>query len=680
MASNPLPIDNELISMLDRFRQEALLGSVPALQELTSAYGRLYTSLELRLEVILNRIWNNGGDVVSQAYVSSQLRELTAEIETELTRYQAYLQTVIDNEIEKNLKLGGGQSAELLKRFAGGVDLTLLNLGDPSVLNTMIGLLSWRGTVFAQVQKLAGYYAPLVRDIMVEAIALGYGPGKTAGLIAPFLKKIKDQFKTAMARPYADALRMTRTAQLWAAREATRQNYRASEIVTGWIWFARLDNRVCMSCVSLHGTVHTLDEILNDHWNGRCLVPGTMVSSPSITAFVSRRYDGEVISIRTESGKFLTVTPNHPVLTEFGWMPARLLQKGYKIVSDGGGDGATFGVNPNENHMPTVIEDIPAALGMERFAFVPSSTKNFHGDGMDADIHVIWTNGLLGNEIDPTIGQPVAEKFFSSRDAKPGLLAGPGYLRSMFGGMLEPSGEGLYYFDPLRFHTCGNFGHHEPVGVGLVTQFDTMINESSVNRSSRHAVPIGQSIDRFAGGVSGDSFIDGNREVEVLDHLLGDFPAGDLVPLGPISQHSLSLEFIRETLRTDVMRGGASLDAFQFDNIIMDGILDVSVGRFSGHVYNLQTKEGWYNSNGIITHNCAMLPIVRGEASQVKSGEEWFAALPPAQQKKLMGPGRYEAWMAGKFSFDQLSVEVEDPTYSTMRVEASLKSLIGDEK
>jgi hypothetical protein len=271
MASNPLPTDNELIATLERFRREALRGSVPALQELTSAYEKLYTRLELLLDVALNRIWNNGGDIASQTFISRELRELMAGIEEELTRYQAYLQTVIDNEIDKSLRLGGTQSAEILRQMTGGAaNLTLINFNNPGVLNTMIELLSWRSGVFAQVQKLAGYYAPLVRDIMIEAIALGYGPARTAGLIAPFLKKIKDKFKLEMARPYADALRMTRTAQLWAAREATRQNYRASDIVTGWVWWAQLDQRTCMACVALHGTVHTLDEILNDHYSGRC--------------------------------------------------------------------------------------------------------------------------------------------------------------------------------------------------------------------------------------------------------------------------------------------------------------------------------------------------------------------------------------------------------------------------
>lgn len=281
MANNPLPTETELLAMLDRFRREAERAELPVLQELTDAFSRLYSRLELRLDVALNKIWNNGGDIISRTFIERQLADLAAEIEAELDKYQAYLETVIDSAIEKQIILGGQQSGQLLKAMTGGANLNLLNFKQTDVLNTMIGLLSWRGTLFEQVQKLSGFYAPLVKDVMVEAVALGYGPRKTAGMIAPFLKEIKDKFQVTMARPYADAVRMTRTAQLWAAREATRQNYLASNIVTGWVWWAKLDAVTCMACVALHGTEHAKEEILDDHWSGRCaMVPIVLGENP----------------------------------------------------------------------------------------------------------------------------------------------------------------------------------------------------------------------------------------------------------------------------------------------------------------------------------------------------------------------------------------------------------------
>jgi hypothetical protein len=67
------------------------------------------------------------------------------------------------------------------------------------------------------------------------------------------------------------ALRTARTAQIWSYREATRANYIANQdVVKGWIWFAALDSETCAACVAEHGTEHGLDEVLDDHYNGRC--------------------------------------------------------------------------------------------------------------------------------------------------------------------------------------------------------------------------------------------------------------------------------------------------------------------------------------------------------------------------------------------------------------------------
>jgi hypothetical protein len=62
-----------------------------------------------------------------------------------------------------------------------------------------------------------------------------------------------------------------RTAQLWTYRESTRLNYiNNSNVVDGWIWFAQLDGRVCLSCANQHGRQYPLTSVLNDHHNGRC--------------------------------------------------------------------------------------------------------------------------------------------------------------------------------------------------------------------------------------------------------------------------------------------------------------------------------------------------------------------------------------------------------------------------
>jgi SPP1 gp7 family putative phage head morphogenesis protein len=84
-------------------------------------------------------------------------------------------------------------------------------------------------------------------------------------------------------------------------------------------------------------------------------------------------------------------------------------------------------------------------------------------------------------------------------------------------------------------------------------------------------------------------------------------------------------------------------------------------------------------------HNCrcTMIPIVPLAAQlgikppDVPPGEELFKGLSEAEQRRLMGPGMYDAWREGRFSFSDLSVPYEDKIYGTMSRVATLKELVG---
>jgi hypothetical protein len=73
---------------------------------------------------------------------------------------------------------------------------------------------------------------------------------------------------------------MARTAQAYSYRGASHALYRANDdIVEGWVWIAALDARVCLSCISQHGTFHRNDETLNDHHRGRCTAAARVVGT-----------------------------------------------------------------------------------------------------------------------------------------------------------------------------------------------------------------------------------------------------------------------------------------------------------------------------------------------------------------------------------------------------------------
>jgi len=101
-------------------------------------------------------------------------------------------------------------------------------------------------------------------------------------------------------------------------------------------------------------------------------------------------------------------------------------------------------------------------------------------------------------------------------------------------------------------------------------------------------------------------------------------------------------------------------------------------------VYNLSVADDEsYIAGGVVVHNCASIPIVPLatrlglSAPKIEDGEDWFNRQPEAVQKARMGPGKWEAWKAGEFTFDALSTVYHDKVYGDMWQETTLTGLVG---
>lgn len=224
-----------------------------AATRLERAYDRTLT--HLKREIAAFDRWTATDEQFALVYAQGDMR---ARLERELADLQS---AVIDAgaQMQKSgVEQGVRAGVAALQR--GGVSATF-HLPTVETIQAGIGYVdsaAWR----TAVGKLASYHAEQAADMVLSAIAAGVNPRETA-------KLLREYFVTSR-RPLVDALRMARTTQLYAAREGTRQIYERTG-VEQWIWSANLGNpRTCFSCVCLHGTVHPVSEVLNDHHNGRC--------------------------------------------------------------------------------------------------------------------------------------------------------------------------------------------------------------------------------------------------------------------------------------------------------------------------------------------------------------------------------------------------------------------------
>ena len=144
-----------------------------------------------------------------------------------------------------------GQSRELV--------MGMWNRPDPAALQQLVGYVDSD----AMRSKWATFGANAGQnfaDVVLAGVAQGQNPNAIARLVSNWMNV-----------PLAWAANSVRTVQLYSYRKAAHETYRQnSDIVTGWVWGASLDSRVCLHCLSQHGTFHTLDEELISHHSCRC--------------------------------------------------------------------------------------------------------------------------------------------------------------------------------------------------------------------------------------------------------------------------------------------------------------------------------------------------------------------------------------------------------------------------
>ena len=232
-----------------------------ATQRLINNYLRSWTRLEAMLNALLLEI---GTEIPTRGQLTrmERYRALIEQIAAEL----AGLQALTGNEIAgvaDLITLGEAHARELISLGMSGTTQVsgMFNVLPRAAIETILGFLDPAGPLYGRLRNLAGINAQYVADAIIEGITLGFNPRKVARMV-----------QDAFGRGLADALRFVRTAQLWTYREANRASMVANQsVLQGWVWNASFDDRVCMSCVVMHGTVHPVEETLNDHHNGRCV-------------------------------------------------------------------------------------------------------------------------------------------------------------------------------------------------------------------------------------------------------------------------------------------------------------------------------------------------------------------------------------------------------------------------
>lgn len=311
-----------------------------------------------------------------------------------------------------------------------------------------------------------------------------------------------------------------------------------------------------------------------------------------ITKLYRRAYAGDLTSLVTNEGVTVSGTPNHPVLTDAGWKPVKAVKVGdYVFEASLSGLGIP---NVNIKKRQAAIGDIFAAgkaIGVS--VSTHGNARNFHGDGTDAEVEVVDTEGGLRGRIvaasDKALFEPFLEMTSITDESLPRLRA----LFASFSGAFGPSGGGMSRLGLLESLFWRQAIPHEATGFAGVSDFYALAREHIGEGLTRNAEALAQRFDALASLVGPERF----RAV-VLFGICGG--AIDLTGIEPAPE----AEVFGKAVATHASLFGCDFEGRTIGDTSYRRVENIVTRAWSGHVFNLETASGWYSANGIAVKNC----------------------------------------------------------------------------
>jgi len=366
------------------------------------------------------------------------------------------------------------------------------------------------------------------------------------------------------------------------------------------------------------------------HWAERivrteCLIGSTPVSGAVVRAAHRRWYEGDVIEIRTEHGRHLTTTPNHPMLTRRGWVASGILKTGDDLVCNRRQENAgASGHDDVPRTPPTIGEVFDALSAIGVFDRRRCSKPDFHGDGRDGEVDVLHANGELKLGSFAALYEPIAKDVFTEPDL-PGscFCARCGHLLTV---------------DKRPCFCDGSDGNTFP-------------DQSLLERTCRQADRSDERLDPFAGRVAfrdhvrrdvfaeprvisslqskGERFGTTSRNAGLPDDSTNvrginsqdgadlhaarsrQVHADDRIPVVFAQKQGSVLSRPRRSRREDDVLDPPVAETYysgdfpraEARDVEFDRVASIIVRRFSGHVFNLTTWHGYFCIDGVYTGN-----------------------------------------------------------------------------
>lgn len=268
---------------------------------------------------------------------------------------------LISKQLKKDLRaLGVEESLFQVSAFESAVRPIVIDFNLPSVVT--LNQIVTREPILGQT--LNGWFNKNIRDAndaIMGQVRIGLAQGEAVDTI---VKRLRGTAGAAFGDGTYNQIRnhmrtLVRTSATHVSAQAREATYDANDdLVKGVQYVATLDSRTTDICASLDGQVFPINEGERPPQHHQCLPGDSLVLSRSrITGIFKRWFEGEMVAIQTVSGRKLTATSNHPVLTNNGWIRIGSLQVGDIVICDGGDEWKTPSCDNGDKYNLSSIRD-----------------------------------------------------------------------------------------------------------------------------------------------------------------------------------------------------------------------------------------------------------------------------------------------------------------------------------
>lgn len=266
----------DVVSLAERYRKSVQAMDARAVMRLAQSYSSLFLRIRGDIDALILAIQSGPDISASRVRRLEQYERLLTDVADETRRYSDYLDIELRQMVDQAARLGVRDARNLVSLSVGNLRQVMdrWNTLNPSAVVQLLGYFDADGVLMERLRQFVPLSVERIQDTVIDGIARGKNP-----------RVLARDIQRAFGMNLTDALRLSRTAQIYAYREANRASYIANDtIVSGWVWMSSLDlERTCMSCVAQHGSFHELSERLNDHHNGLCyMIPRTIATTGEI--------------------------------------------------------------------------------------------------------------------------------------------------------------------------------------------------------------------------------------------------------------------------------------------------------------------------------------------------------------------------------------------------------------